>query len=66
MLDHERWILHHHGPAYRAACWRHVATLHGFRPWLEPAAAVRWFENLLANPATTPRAREYKNTPPPS
>lgn len=65
MLDHERWILHTHGPAYRTACWHHVAKLPGSRPWLEPAAATRWFENLLANPATTPRARGCQKNPQP-
>lgn len=58
MIDHERWILERHGPAYRAACWRHVASLPGFRPWLEPTEATAWFEKLLTDPSTTPRARE--------
>jgi hypothetical protein len=62
MIDHEHWILERHGPAYRAACWRHVATLPGFRPWLEPKEAVVWFEKTLADPSTTPRARECKRT----
>ena len=59
MLDHERWILRHHGPAYRTACWHHVAQLPGTRPWLEPHAATAWLERLLANPDTTPRARRW-------
>jgi hypothetical protein len=59
MLDHERWILRHHGLAYRTACWHHVAQLPGTRPWLEPHAATAWLERLLANPDTTPRARRW-------
>jgi hypothetical protein len=56
MLDHERWIHHHHAPAYRAASWRHIQGLPGTRPWLEPQAATTWFAHLLKNPDTTPRA----------
>jgi hypothetical protein len=59
MLDHERWIHHRHGPAYRTACWHHIAKLPGTRPWLEPQAATAWFARLLENPDTTPRARRW-------
>ncbi len=59
-LDHERWIHRCHSPPYRAACWHHVRSLPGTRPWLEPQAAIAWFAQLLDNPDTTPRACQWK------
>lgn len=60
LLDHERLIHRRHSPAYRAACWRHVRSLPGTRPRLEPQAATAWFAQLLENPDTAPRACQWK------
>ncbi len=68
LLSYERWIEARTEPGYRARCWtRHVARMGG-KPWLAPGPAVFWLKKFLADPASTPRARELsrpKKTMPP-
>jgi hypothetical protein len=58
-LGSERWIAGRCGPAYRSACHRHLKRLPQGRPWLAPAIATKWLEQLLVDPASVPRAKRY-------
>ena len=61
MLSHENWISSRYGPSYRNACWNHVQTLPGTRPWLAPKEGVSWLESFLRHPNHTPRARDWSS-----
>jgi len=58
-LHSERWIVETHGASYRDACHLHVKRLPKGRPWLPPAAAVKWVAAFLDDPAATPRAKRF-------
>jgi hypothetical protein len=61
MLSHENWISSRYGPSYRNACWHHVQTLPGTRPWLAPQEGVAWLESFLRHPSHTPRVRDWSS-----
>lgn len=58
-IHSERWIGELLEPSYRDACHRHLKRLPKGRPWLHPAAAMPWVEQLRRDPAAAPRAKRF-------
>ena len=58
VAEYEQWIETRTPGDYRRNCWMKLLSRMGGRPWLPPAEAKTWRQCFLADPATTPRARE--------
>jgi hypothetical protein len=55
LLGYELWMEQHHGPAWRAGCWRALRRLPKGKPWLPPHLALQWWE--LAITGNPPRPK---------
>ncbi len=58
VAEYESWIQAHTASNYRHKCWMKLLSRMGGKPWLPPEKAERWRERFLADPGSTPRARE--------
>lgn len=58
VAEYESWIEAHTAREYRHTCWMRLLSRMGGRPWLPPSKAATWREHFLADPGSTPRAKE--------
>ncbi len=63
VVTYERWVHRNTSPDYRSQCWLRLLSRMGVRPWLAPEHALEWMERFLADPVSTPRAKEQLRAP---
>ena len=56
--EYESWVSAHTAEGYRHKCWMRLLSHMGGRPWLPPEKAHEWLQSFLADPGSTPRAKE--------
>jgi hypothetical protein len=59
-LQSEAWIGELLGPSYRDACHRHLKRLPKGEPWLPPAVAMGWVEQLVVHGHAVVRAKRFR------
>ena len=63
VVGYEKWIAAQTRPGYRQRSWKRQLSQMGSRPWLPPEEAVSWLIKFLADPTSTPRARDALRRP---
>lgn len=58
-LAHEAFVATEMGTTYRSNCHRKYKSLPKSNTWLSPKHAVEWIAQLIDNPLTTPRAKQF-------